>query len=68
MSPYGKIMKDPTKTDKFPDGTLPAGLSPLLTQDDDPRETAEWLDALDYVISTAGPATRRLSSHPLKAT
>jgi pyruvate dehydrogenase E1 component len=48
-------MKDPTKPDKFPDGTLPAGLSPLLTQDDDPRETAEWLDALDYVISAAGP-------------
>ncbi len=34
---------------------MPAGLSPLLTQDDDPRETAEWIDALDYVISAAGP-------------
>jgi pyruvate dehydrogenase E1 component len=48
-------MKDPTKPDKLPDGTLPAGLSPLLTQDDDPRETAEWIDALDYVIAAAGP-------------
>jgi pyruvate dehydrogenase E1 component len=48
-------MKDPTKPDIFPDGTLPGGLMPMLIQDDDPRETAEWLDALDYVISSAGP-------------
>jgi pyruvate dehydrogenase E1 component len=48
-------MKEPTKPDGFPDGTLPGGLFPALTQDDDPRETAEWLDALDYVVSSAGP-------------
>ena len=37
-----------------PDGTLPGGLFPLLTADDDPRETAEWLDALEYVIAEGG--------------
>jgi pyruvate dehydrogenase E1 component len=48
-------MQDPTKPAKFPDGTLPGGLFPLLTEDEDPRETSEWLEALDYVISRAGP-------------
>jgi pyruvate dehydrogenase E1 component len=48
-------MTDPTQAKKFLEGTLPAGLAPLLTHDDDPGETAEWLDALDYVVSAAGP-------------
>jgi pyruvate dehydrogenase E1 component len=34
-----------------PDGTLPGGLFPLLIEDDDPQETREWLDALEYVIA-----------------
>ncbi len=54
-------MKDQTKPGKFPDGTLPGGLFPLLTEDADPRETSEWLEALDYVISSAGLESRGLS-------
>ncbi|MGA2033062.1 MAG: pyruvate dehydrogenase (acetyl-transferring), homodimeric type [Thermoguttaceae bacterium] len=30
------------------------GTVPVLARDDDPRETAEWLDALDYVCRTEG--------------
>src|SRR3972149_2265004 len=48
-------MTDQPKPDKFPDGTIPGGQFPLLTEDEDPRETSEWLEALDYVISSAGP-------------
>jgi pyruvate dehydrogenase E1 component len=38
-----------------PDGTLPGGLFPALLHDADPQETTEWLDALDYVLASAGP-------------
>jgi len=38
-----------------PDGTLPYGLSPLLREDQDPRETDDWLEALDWVIRSGGP-------------
>ena len=37
-----------------PDGTLPGGLFPLLAHDDDPQETAEWLEALDGVVAREG--------------
>ena len=37
-----------------PDGALPGGLFPLMTEDDDPQETAEWLDALEGVIASGG--------------
>jgi pyruvate dehydrogenase E1 component len=35
-------------------GALPDGLFPILAKDSDPQETAEWLDALDYVVSSGG--------------
>ena len=38
-----------------PDGTLPGGLFPVLARDDDPQETAEWLEALDSVVTREGP-------------
>jgi pyruvate dehydrogenase E1 component len=38
-----------------PDGTLPDGLFPVLQHDEDPRETAEWLESLDYVLARGGP-------------
>jgi pyruvate dehydrogenase E1 component len=38
-----------------PHGTLPGGLFPALTADDNPQETAEWLESLEYVLQTAGP-------------
>lgn len=37
-----------------PAGVPPGGLFPLMTEDDDPQETAEWLDALDGVICRDG--------------
>mgnify|MGYP000577915646 CR=1 FL=1 len=37
-----------------PPGTLPEGLFPILARDDDPRESSEWLEALDWVIASAG--------------
>jgi hypothetical protein len=36
------------------DGSLPGGLFPQLRFDADPRETSEWVEALDYVISSQG--------------
>ncbi len=37
-----------------PTGTLPGDLFPFAAPDADPQETREWLEALDYVISSAG--------------
>jgi pyruvate dehydrogenase E1 component len=42
------------KNEKHPSGTLPDGLFPLMREDADPQETAEWLEALDYVIRSSG--------------
>ena len=47
MSPKGK-------NSGVPQGTLPGGLFPAMVQDDDPQETADWLEALDGVIETGG--------------
>ena len=40
----------------LPNGPVPETVGTLrhLSQDSDPQETAEWLDAMDYVIKTAG--------------
>ncbi|MFZ5832734.1 MAG: pyruvate dehydrogenase (acetyl-transferring), homodimeric type [Planctomycetota bacterium] len=38
----------------IPNGTLPGGLFPVLTHDDDPQETSEWLASLDYVLDREG--------------
>ena len=49
-------MKQQAKPNKKkPDGTLPAGILPELAHDIDPQETADWTEAIDYVINTAGP-------------
>jgi pyruvate dehydrogenase E1 component len=40
--------------EKRTNGALPAGSIPALAKDADPQETAEWLDALDYVIDAGG--------------
>ena len=37
-----------------PSGVLPEGALPCLAQDTDPEETAEWLDAFDWVVRTGG--------------
>ena len=37
-----------------PNGTLPGGLFPLMSEDDDLQETADWLDALENVIAVGG--------------
>ena len=42
------------KSRSTPPGTLPEGLFPILARDDDPRESSEWLEALDWVMSSAG--------------
>ena len=34
---------------------LTNGVLPTLARDDDPRETAEWLESLDYVCQAEGP-------------
>ena len=47
-------MSPQDKKPAAPDGTLPGGLFPLMAGDDDPQETADWLDALDYVIGNKG--------------
>ncbi len=49
-------MNPPDKKPGPPDGTLPGGLFPQMIEDDDPQETAEWLDALEYAIAKGGPA------------
>jgi pyruvate dehydrogenase E1 component len=37
-----------------PPGVLPEGLLPHLARDDDPQETKEWLESLDWVIQSGG--------------
>ena len=32
-----------------------SGVVPVLQKDDDPQETAEWLESLDFVRQTQGP-------------
>ncbi|MCC6126950.1 MAG: pyruvate dehydrogenase (acetyl-transferring), homodimeric type [Pirellulales bacterium] len=39
---------------KSRNGVLPGGVIPLLANDADPQETFEWLEALDYAISSGG--------------
>jgi len=38
-----------------PSTTPPNGPAPAEIRDDDPRETAEWTEAIRYVVETAGP-------------
>lgn len=48
-------MSETTPAKRVPDGTLPEGLFPCLRHDDEPIETREWLDSLDYVLARGGP-------------
>jgi pyruvate dehydrogenase E1 component len=41
----------PQSDEKMPSN----GVMPVLRKDDDPQETAEWLESLDYVRHTHGP-------------
>jgi pyruvate dehydrogenase E1 component len=48
-------MKQSANQHQTRDGTVAEGSLPELVHDADPQETAEWLDALDYVIEGGGP-------------
>ena len=39
---------------RTPPGVLPEGVLRHMARDVDPEETNEWLEALDYVIASAG--------------
>jgi pyruvate dehydrogenase E1 component len=43
------------KANYVPKGVLPEGVLEHLADDPDPRETDEWLEALEYVVRSAGP-------------
>ncbi|MGO8690677.1 MAG: pyruvate dehydrogenase (acetyl-transferring), homodimeric type [Thermoguttaceae bacterium] len=45
---------------------LTNGVLPTLARDDDPRETAEWLEALDYVCQAEGPQRAQFLLERLK--
>ncbi len=45
--------RQPRKSEA-PEGVLPGGISPLMTDDADPQETDDWLRALDEVIAREG--------------
>jgi len=48
-------MSPDAKDDRPPPGVATVGVLPHLAEDVDPQETAEWRDALEYVIQTGGP-------------
>ena len=43
------------KAKNVPKGVLPEGVLEHLADDFDPQETEEWLEALEYVVQSAGP-------------
>ena len=45
---------------------LTNGVLPTLARDDDPQETAEWLEALDYVCQAEGPQRAQFLLERLK--
>jgi len=47
-------MKRQAGENQPPLGVLPEGVLRQLARDEDPQETREWLDALEYVIRTGG--------------
>ena len=45
----------PAKPGSAPEDKSVAEPLPPAPRDDDPQETAEWLDGLEYVIQSGGP-------------
>ena len=43
------------EANQVPKGILPEGVLEHLAADFDPQETEEWLEALQYVVQSAGP-------------
>jgi len=43
------------KGNDVPKGVLPEGVLQRLADDHDPQETEEWLEALEFVVRSAGP-------------
>ncbi len=48
-------MNRDVETSQEPSNSPPNGPVPAEIRDDDPRETAEWTEAIRYVVETAGP-------------